>query len=504
MAGPADTSRFPDPVYKETVLKPLFDGAKAHHVDGFRRIDRAHLVMLAQTGILDAEQARGIAKALVAIDDEIDVAALTYTGEVEDFFFLIEKELKARLGADLGGRLHTARSRNDIDHTLFKFGLKARIDPLLARLTHLIATLIAKAEAEKATPIVAYTHGQPAQPTTFGHYLSALVEVLLRDAERLLAARAIVDFSPMGAAAITTTGFAIDRDLVARLLGFAAPVRNSYSAIAAADYISATYGALELLFLHLGRPIQDLQFWTSFEVGQVYVPNAFVQISSIMPQKRNPVPIEHMRHLASQTLGRARAVLDILHNTPFTDMNDSEGETQGFGYEAFATGERVLDLMAALVADIAIDPARVADNIRRSCITVTELADTLVREEGLSFRQAHEIAAHVARAVVAGGGELGRDGFAPFQQAFAKVAGRQSRITVPRFAEIVSTENFIAVRDRFGGPAPAAMDEALAAYRQALAGLRQDIGATARREAAAADELQQRFNALIGEPDGDD
>jgi argininosuccinate lyase len=504
MAPKTDSSRFPDPVYKETVLKPLFDGAKAHHVDGFRRIDRAHLVMLAATGILDAYQARDIGKALVAIDDEIDVDALTYTGEVEDFFFLIEKELKARLGPDLGGRLHTARSRNDIDHTLFKFGLKARIDPLLARLMHLIDTLIDKAEAEKATPIVAYTHGQPAQPSTFGHYLSALIEVLLRDAERLLAARRIVDFSPMGAAAITTTGFAIDRDLTARLLGFLAPVRNSYSAIAAADYISATYSALELLFLHLGRPIQDLQFWTSFEVGQVYVPNAFVQISSIMPQKRNPVPIEHMRHLASQTMGRARTVLDIMHNTPFTDMNDSEGETQGFGYQAFEVGNRVLELFAALVADISIDGTRVADNIRRSCITVTELADTLVREEGLSFRQAHEIAAHVARAVVAMGGDLGKDGFGPFQQAFAKTAGRQSRITVPRFAEIVSVENFIAVRDRFGGPAPKAMDEALAAYRAEAAGIRSEIGENAWREAEAADELRTRFNALIGEPDGDD
>jgi argininosuccinate lyase len=229
-----------------------------------------------------------------------------------------------------------------------------------------------------------------------------------------------------------------------------------------------------------------------------------VQISSIMPQKRNPVPIEHMRHLASQTLGRARAVLDIMHNTPFTDMNDSEGETQGFGYQAFATGYRVLDLLAALVADVSIDEARVADNIRRSCITVTELADTLVREEGLSFRQAHEIAAQVARAVVAMQGDLGKDGFAPFQQAFAKTTGRQSTINLLRFAEIVSTENFIAVRDRFGGPAPAAMAEALAAYRDETARLRQEIGKTARREAEAADELQHRFNALIGEPDGDD
>src|SRR5690606_16295633 len=169
---------------------------------------------------------------------------------------------------------------------------------------------------------------------TFGHYLAAAIEVLIRDIERVQEARRIVDLCPMGAAAITTSGFPIDRALVAELLGFSGPLQNSYGCIAAVDYTTATYGAMELMFLHLGRPIQDLQFWTSFEVGQVYVPNALVQISSIMPQKRNPAPIEHLRHLASQTFSRARTMLDVMHNTPFTDMNDSEGETQSLGYQA--------------------------------------------------------------------------------------------------------------------------------------------------------------------------
>ncbi|MBI4047954.1 MAG: argininosuccinate lyase, partial [Devosia nanyangense] len=413
-----DKTVFPDPVYKETVLRPLFDGAKNHHVEAFRAIDRAHLVMLSETGILDAGQARQIAEALDNIDAEIDPTSLVYTGEVEDFFFLIEKELKKRIGPDLAGRLHTARSRNDIDHTLFKLGLKDRLDVLIGKALALHQALIDAAEREKDTLIVAYTHGQPAQPTTFGHYLSAVIEVLGRDIERLFEAYRIVDLSPMGAAAITTSGFPIDRARVAELLGFAAPLQNSYSCIAAVDYITSTYGAIELLFLHLGRPIQDLQFWTSFEVGQVYVPNSLVQISSVMPQKRNPVPIEHLRHLASQTFGRARAMLDVMHNTPFTDMNDSEGETQAMGYQAFDSAYRVLDLLAALVAQIKIDPARVASNIRRSCITITELADSLVRREGLSFREGHEIAAAVARAVVAAGGDLMANGYGPFTAAF--------------------------------------------------------------------------------------
>lgn len=498
MADPrlADQSVFPDPVYKEAVLRPLFDGAKHHHVDGFRAIDRAHLVMLAETGIISPEQAGRIAAALESIDAEIDPESLEYTGEVEDYFFLIEKELKTRLGPDLAGRLHTARSRNDIDHTLFKLGLRARLDVLIDKALKLHVDLIEAAEREKATLIVAYTHGQPAQPTTFGHYLSAIVEFVARDIERLFEAYAIVDLSPMGAAAITTSGFPTDRAHVAELLGFSAPLQNSYSCIAGVDYITATYGAMELMFLHLGRPIQDLQFWTSFEVGQIYVPNALVQISSIMPQKRNPVPIEHLRHLASQTFGRARAMLEVMHNTPFTDMNDSEGETQAMGYQAFESAYRVLDLFAALVAQIKVDPARVAENIRRSCITITELADSLVRREGLSFREGHEIAADVARAVVAAGGALETDGYEPFLSAFEKAARRKTTIDQALFAEIVSPEYFVAVRTRFGGPAEAPLTAALAGYREEAKAFAERHAALLERQAVAAHTLDQRFQAL--------
>ena len=494
----SDTSVFPDPVYKRTVLGPLFDGAKDHHAAGFRAIDRAHLVMLAETGILTATQARDIARALDAIHTEIDPARLVYTGEVEDYFFLIERELKSRLGPDLGGRLHTARSRNDIDHTLFKLGLRQRLNVLLEKALALHAALIDAASREKATLIVAYTHGQPAQPTTFGHYLSAIIEFVGRDIERLFEAYAIVELSPMGAAAITTSGFPIDRARVAELLGFAGPLQNSYSCIAGVDYITATYSALGLMFLHLGRPIQDFQVWTSFEVGQIYVPNSLVQISSIMPQKRNPVPIEHLRHLASQTWSRAQAMLGVMHNTPFTDMNDSEGETQAMGYQAFDSAWRVLDLLAALVAQIRIDPARVAANISRSCITITELADSLVRREGLSFREGHEIAAAVARAVVAMGGDLGRDGYAPFAEAFEKATGRKTTLDQKTYAELVSPEYFVAVRTRYGGPAPEPLDAALAGYRQDAAAFAARHKTLLARQSAAAAKLDERFDALKG------
>lgn len=213
-----------------------------------------------------------------------------------------------------------------------------RVARLEARAQSLARAILDKAGAERDTPIVAYTHGQPAQPTTFVHHLAATLEVLLRDAARLSDAADGLERSPMGAAAITTSGFPIDRARVADLLGFDGLLLNSYGCIVAVDYGTGLYSAMKLPFVHLGRVVQDLAFWSAFEVGQLHLPQSLVQISSIMPQKRNPFPIEHMRHLAAVTVGRCDTMVDTMRHTPFTDMNDSEGEVQQAGYAAFDSG----------------------------------------------------------------------------------------------------------------------------------------------------------------------
>ncbi|QMU59198.1 MAG: argininosuccinate lyase [Boseongicola sp.] len=490
-----DTSRFPDPVYQATVLAPLFDGVKAHYAAHMAAINRAHLVMLRETNIISSHEAAEIAQALAAIDDEIDIDAQEYTGEHEDYFFLVESELRARVG-DLGGALHTARSRNDMDHTVFKMALRDRTMALLAMVHELAGKLIEKAEAEKDTLIVAYTHGQPAQPSTFGHYLGAVIEVLLRDAERLDAAAEALEHCPMGAAAITTSGFPIDRARIAELLGFSEPLQNSYGCIASVDYVTGLYSAMKLLFLHLGRVVQDLQFWSAFEVGQLYVPNSLVQISSIMPQKRNPVPIEHLRHLASMTVGRCDTVVNTMHNTPFTDMNDSEGEVQQGGYAAFDSGARVLALFAALVPACSINSANVRRNADAACVTITELADILVRTEDLTFRQAHEIAAKTARAVISAGKPLG-DGFSDFTTAFEAETNRQSKLDDETYRRVTSSEYFIAVRNRTGGPGPEALADALSSYRDQLADLSAKKSSRVGRVADATGHLSSAFSNLM-------
>ncbi|PWJ11450.1 argininosuccinate lyase [Jannaschia seohaensis] len=489
-----DLDAFPHPVYRDTVLAPLFEGVRAHYAAGMDAINRAHLVMLVETGILSRAEGAALAGALDAISAEVDPAALTYTGEHEDWFFLVEAQLRERLG-DLGGALHTARSRNDMDHTLFKMALRPRVARVEAQVHDLAGTMLAKARAERDTLIVAYTHGQPAQPSTFGHYLAAATEVLLRDAARLSDAADGLEHSPMGAAAITTSGFPIDRARVAELLGFEGVLLNSYGCIASVDYVTGLYSAMKLPFVHLGRLVQDFAYWSAFEVGQLHLPRALVQISSIMPQKRNPVPIEHMRHLAAVTAGRCDMMVDTMRNTPFTDMNDSEGEVQQAGYAAFESGGRMLDLLAAVIAAARIDGARVRRNADAACVTITELADTLVRDEGLTFRAAHHVAAETARAVIAEGVPLGV-GHAAFARAFEAQTGRATRLDAGAFAEATSPETFVARRDRPGGPAPAALDAAFDSYDETLARLRDRTRSRAARHAAADRARAAAFAAL--------
>lgn len=460
--------KFPAPVYKETVLAPLFEGVKRHHWRQQMRINRASAIMLAAQRLLSRAEAAAILRALDDIEAGTDIEALVYTGEHEDVFFLVEAELERRLGVETAGKLHTGRSRNDIDHTVFKMALKERLAALLADLLAAIGVLLDVAEANRATLVVAYTHGQPAQPTTYGHYLGAVIELLLRDVERLRQASRYPDLSSMGAAAITTSGFPLDRGAIAELLGFAEVQDNAYGCIAATDYLTSVYGTLRLLFVHLGRFAQDLNAWTGFEVGHLSVPDGYVQVSSIMPQKRNPVAVEHLRLLCSLAAGRASATVDVLHNTPFTDVNDAEGEVQVSGYAAFEAGGRALRLLAGFIGAARVDEARVRRHIDESCITATELADSLVRAEGLSFRQGHEIVARLVKGMLGRGERFPTVPYTAFVEAFAAVAGRPPRLGEPDLRRYTTPEHFIAVRTLPGGPAPGPLAASLARYRAEL------------------------------------
>jgi argininosuccinate lyase len=453
---------FPAPVYAETVLAVNFEDAKRYFLEALIDVHYAHTLMLARQGIISTADARACLQSLGKLDRP-EITATTYDGSCEDLFFYLEEKLAACCGAEVAGRMHTARSRNDIDLTLYRMTIRREVLKIADALAAARWQLLHMAAAHLETFMPGYTHTQPAQPTTLAHYLMAAVEFLGRDLQRLQSAFATVNCSPLGACAITTTGFPIDRDYTARLLGFESLQLNSYGAIAAIDYLTESASAVAVAMVNLGKLVQDLLLWCTKEFGFLRLRDAYVQCSSIMPQKRNPVSLEHTRILASKALGQAQAVLTSAHNTPFGDIVDSEDDLQPLAFSMFADAERALRLFAGVMANAEVDRDRLARLANDNFLTVTELADTLVRGENLSFRAAHHLVSEAVRAV---GPVYSSERMVEEVERLAPaILGRALSIPRPQLRRALDADNFVRLRAIPGGPAPEAVSAQLETAR---------------------------------------
>ncbi len=453
------------PEYVDLVLTDIFEDAKRLFLAHLRAIDRAHLVMLAEQDIVSREVARQIRDGLAGIDDTL-VQATAYDGRCEDLFFHLERLLVDACGHDVAGRLHTARSRNDIDMTMYRMRLRGSVLDVAEAVDVLRLALIDRAGAHVDTVYAAHTHTQPAQPTTVAHYLLAVIEQLGRDHTRLRAAYACVNRNPLGACAITGTGFPIDRHRTSELLGFDAPTGNTYGSIATVDYLLEATGALAVTLVGLGRVVQDLLLWCTAEFGYLRLSDGYVQCSSIMPQKRNPVALEHARALASKALGQAQAVTTAVHNTPFGDIVDTEDDLQPLVASAFRDGVRAIRLVAGAMSQATFDVARMAARAAEGGTTVTELADTLARSHALPFRASHEIAARfVAERAERPAASL----VEALDAATAAVIGRALPYTEDALRQVLGARHFVEVRTTYGGPAPVRTTAALADAARQLA-----------------------------------
>ncbi len=442
-------------MYAETVLSVNFEDAQKLFLDHLLEIHYAHTLMLARAGIMPREVALACLRGLDRLDRE-SIRAARYDGSTEDLFFYVERELERACGAENSGWMHTARSRNDIDITLYRLRLRRDILRVLESLNGARRVVLALALRHMRTLMPAYTHTQPAQPITFGHYLAGLAEMLERDTCRLQAAFRTVNRCPLGACAIATTGFPIDREYTAELLCFDGLQLNSYGAIAATDYLTETAGAVATMMTGLGRVAQDCLLWCTVEFGYLRLSDAWVQISSIMPQKRNPVPFEHVRALASKSLGQAQAVFLGLHNTPWGDTNDAEDDLQPTMAGVMQDAVRALRIFAAVLPDTQVNVERMRERAHADFLTVTELADVLVRREGMSFREAH---GYVSAAVK----ELGSD------SSHAAIAGTLARRLEWRvkntsredLLRALDPAEFVSSRRVPGGPSAEALEPAL-------------------------------------------
>jgi argininosuccinate lyase len=454
---------FPAPVYAETVLAVNFEDARRYFLDALVELNAAHTLMLEHVGLLTAAEADACLDALAGLDRS-KISQARYDGRFEDLFFYLQNELEHAAGPETAGKMHTARSRNDVDLGLYRMCLRRELAALIESVHAARAVLLDQAARHLDSLMPAYTHTQPAQPTTVAHYLMAAADSAGRDLDRLKAAFSVVNRSPLGACAITTTGFPIDRAMTADLLGFEGLVENSYDAIAGIDYLTGAAGALAAAMVNLGRLVQDLLLWCTAEYGFLRLPGGYVQTSSIMPQKRNPVALEHARILASKTLGQAQAIFTAVHNTPFGDIDDNEDDLQPLVFSAFRDGIRAWKLFGAVLAAAEINRERLRRRAACGLITVTELADTLVRREGISFPAAHQL---VARAVEATGEERTPERLvAELKRLVAERTGPPPRSTEKEWLEALDPEYFVRVRQVPGGPAPTEVGRQIERARQ--------------------------------------
>ena len=452
------------PEYVQYVLSENFEDAKRFFFAPLMRIHYAHLVMLAAQDIVALHDAHALRVALDAVS-RTDVQGVRYDGTYEDLFFYVDRLIASACGEDVAGRLHTARSRNDIDMTMYRMRQREFILGLLAASFELRRVLLHVSDHGLDTIFAAHTHTQRAQPTTIAHYMLAVIEQLERDAARLKGAYDRTNRNPLGACAITGTGFAIDRQLTSDLLGFCGPTGNTYGSIATVDYLLESVSATAVLLVGVGRFLQDLLLWSTAEFGYVRFADGFVQSSSIMPQKRNPVAIEHARAIGSKALGQTHAILMTVHNTPFGDIVDTEDDLQPLVFSMFHDGIRAVRLVAAAMATAEFAAAQLEARASEGWTTLTELADTLVRDHGVPFRTAHAIA---ARLIDAQKREPGRGLAALLEDASRDLLGAPLKYSDPELAEILSAHHFVSVRRTPGGPAPEEAARALAVSRAQL------------------------------------
>jgi argininosuccinate lyase len=452
------------PEYVRLVLNENFEDAKAQFLSPLMQIHYAHLVMLAEQQIVSPEHAHAIRQALDAIDEDA-VRAVRFDGTYEDLFFYLDALIASGCGEEAAGRLHTARSRNDIDMTMYRMQQRSLLLAVLEATLALRRVLLALADRYRDAVFAAHTHTQPAQPSTIAHYLLAIVEQLERDGVRLKAAYASTNQNPLGACAITGTGFPIDRARTTELLGFDAMTGNTYGSIATVDYLLESVSATSVMLVGVGRVVQDLLLWCTSEFGYLRLPDGYVQCSSIMPQKRNPVALEHARAIGSKALGQGTAIVLAVHNTPFGDIVDTEDDLQPLVTRMFTDAARAVSLVAAALEGATFDTVALAARAGQGWITVTELADTLTRDRGLPFKTAHRVASALVGAASA---TPGTPPAALLRELSKAIAGREIVYTDAQLAEVLSPVRFVHVRRTHGGPAPQETARASAVSGQSL------------------------------------
>ena len=453
------SGRFAEPVDEKvkryTASIPFDYRLALHDIQG----SLAHAAMLRHVGVLTAEDLAAIRRGMAEIRAEVEAGRFAWSLDDEDVHLNIEKALTAKIG-DAGKRLHTGRSRNDQVATDVRLYLRDAIDRLQGLLKTCQTALLDVAEANTDTVMPGFTHLQVAQPVTFGHHLLAYVEMLARDAERLADCRKRVNRLPLGAAALAGTSFPIDREYVARELGFEAVCENSLDAVSDRDFAIEFTAAASLVMTHLSRLSEELILWMNPRFGFIDLADRFCTGSSIMPQKKNPDVPELVRGKTGRVNGHLVALLTLMKGQPLAYNKDNQEDKEPL-FDTVDTLADTLAIYADMIGGIRVKADAMRQAARQGYATATDLADYLVKK-GLPFRDAHEAVARAVRAAEEKGVDLADLPLAQLQ-AMSPLVGEDV------FA-VLSLEGSLAARNHLGGTAPAQVRAAIARARRRLAG----------------------------------
>jgi argininosuccinate lyase len=405
---------------------------------------KAHVAMLAETLILARADAQAISNGLDEIAREIEAGSFNFSRALEDIHMNIEARLSELIGPT-AGRLHTARSRNDQVALDFRLWVRDTIDALDQQLRALQRALAEKALKHAASVMPGFTHMQPAQPVTFGHHLLAYVEMLSRDRSRLRDARARLNESPLGAAALAGTSFPIDRAMTAKALGFDRPTANSLDSVADRDFVLDTLSAAAICAIHLSRFAEEIVLWATPQFGFVSLSDAFSTGSSIMPQKRNPDAAELIRAKAGRIIGALNGLLVVMKGLPLAYSKDLQEDKEGT-FDALHSLSLCLAAMTGMVGDLTPDLDRMKAAAGFGYATATDLADWLVRTLNIPFREAHHITGRLVAIAATQKKDLE-------ELSLAEMRAVESRISEAVFA-VLGVENSVRSRTSFGGTAP--------------------------------------------------
>ncbi|MBU6318101.1 MAG: argininosuccinate lyase [Alphaproteobacteria bacterium] len=418
----------------------------------------AHARMLASTGIITADDAEAITDGLKIIRSDIRNGNFPFSKALEDIHMNVEARLRDLIGPS-AGRLHTARSRNDQVAVDFRLWVRSACSARAVQIEDLMRALLQQAEAHADTVMPGFTHLQTAQPITFGHHLMAYVEMLSRDVGRFRDAERRMNECPLGAAALAGTGFPIDRHQTAAALGFERPMANSIDAVSARDFVLEALCATSLCASHLSRLAEEIVIWSSAQFRFVRLSDSWSTGSSIMPQKRNPDAAELVRAKTGRTMGSLVGLLTVMKGLPLAYSKDMQEDKAG-AFEAFDALDLSLQAMTGMISTMTPNIARMREAAASGFSTATDLADFLVRELNIPFREAH----HITGAAVKAAEEAGLD---LAQLPLAVLSALEPRITDAIF-DVLTVEASVASRQSYGGTAPVRVREQIAAWKDKL------------------------------------